>query len=412
MRFLSQLLLLMWVSMHTFSYSQEKIANTKIRVLHLSFHKGCIREFAAIAKHLSLDVDSWHIPDLPDQFFDGVTIGNALYNMTHERAERIWNKHKRVFQNFDVVLISDTAPLSRIFLQNGWTKPLVIWVCNRFDYADNKTNDGNFPDLEYYDLFRKATTQDNVFIIPYSEFDRYYAKKKGIEMNNFLISPCAPQPPSLQESLIPPYVQKKDYFFLPPYQNETRFTDLTGLCRKLGIDVYCGKYNGPADLKDFKGIIHLPYNWSNVAFFENCRFGIPYFIPSPRFLKELMSEGNYFHADAEFLLEENQFALSEWYSPEHREIITYFDSWLDLKEKTLYTNFAKLQQKIKRYGAHHYKLMFDRWARLFHKINSIIPKVKEPAVRMTPSFVLGRLIGQLGNQFFIIAATTSLALKN
>lgn len=413
MWFLAQLLLLIFMSFHSFSYSDEKISvDGKIKVLHLSFHKGCIREFDSVAKHLSLDVDSWYIPDLPDQFFDGMVRGNALYNVTHERAQRIWNKHKRVFESFDVVVVSDTAPLSRIFLQNGWTKPLVIWVCNRFDYADNKTKDGDFPDLEYYELFRKATMQDNIFVIPYSEFDRYYARKKGIEINHFLISPCAPESPPLEKSLIPPYVIKQDYFFLPPYQNETCYIDLTGVCRKLGIDVYCGKYNGPADLKDFKGIIHLPYNWSNLAFFENCRFGIPYFVPSEKFLRELMAEGDYFHADIEFLKEENQFALSEWYSKEHKEVITYFDSWLDLKEKTLYSDFRKLHQKIKRYSAEHYELMFDRWTHLFQKIESRIPKVKEIPPRTTASFVMGRLIGQLGNQFFIIAATTSLALKN
>lgn len=405
-------LLLIFVGMHSFIHTEEELLNRKMKVLHLSFHKGCIREFAAVAKHLSLDVDSWHIPELPGTYFDGETEGNALYNMTHERAQRIWNKHKRVFEHFDAVVVSDTAPLSRIFLQNGWTKPLVVWVCNRFDYTDQATSQGDFPDPEYYDLFRKATTQENVFIIPYSEFDRYYAGKKGIEINNFLISPCAPQPPPLQGSLIPSYVKKKEYYFLPPYQNETRCLDLTAICRRLGLNVYCGKYNGPADLKDFKGIIHLPYNWSNVAFFENCRFGIPYFIPSQRFLKELMTQGDYFHADREFLLEENQFALSEWYSPVHREIITYFDSWPDLKEKVLYTDLDALRQKIKRYGSLHYKSMFDRWARLFHKIRTLVPKQKPSSPRTTPSFVIGRLNGQLGNQFFIIAAATSLALKN
>ena len=63
-------------------------------------------------------------------------MGNAVYNIGHQRAETVWNRHKDYFDKFDVIVTSDTAPLSRIFLQNGWRKPLIIWVCNRFDYCD------------------------------------------------------------------------------------------------------------------------------------------------------------------------------------------------------------------------------------------------------------------------------------
>jgi hypothetical protein len=293
------------------SVEAPKVQNKPLKVLHLSFHKGCIQEIAAIANKLEFDVESWFIPDLPAKFFDGVSQGNALYNITHDRAERIWNKHKKLFDSFDAIFVSDTAPLSRIFLQNDWKKPLIVWVCNRFDYCDRASLDGDFPDTEYYDLFRKAGSQKNVFIIPYTAFERYYAKSKGVEINNFAIAPCCPQLGKSQNSPIPASVNKEESFLLPPYHNETKFIDFSSLCESLGIKTYCGRYNGPADIKDFKGIIHLPYNWSNLSFFENIRFGVPYFIPSQRFLKELLSKGSYFHAEIRFLLKEGLFDLSD-----------------------------------------------------------------------------------------------------
>ncbi len=289
---------------------------------------------------------------------------------------------------------------------------LLFGFAIRFDYCDHASLDGDFPDKEYYDLFQNAANLRNVFIIPYASFERYYAKNKNIEMNNFVIAPCYPQIGKSQSSSIPSSVKKENSFFLPPYHNETKFTDLSALCSSLGINTYCGRYNGPTDLKDFKGIIHLPYNWSNLAFFENIRFGIPYFIPSQKFLGQLLSKGTYFHADIRFLLKERLFDLSEWYSPVHRDIITYFDSWEDLKEKIKTTDFPRLRKKVKAYAIIHYKRMLDRWARVFQQIENMPRIPLETASPASPPFIIGRLSGQLGNQFFIIAATVSLALKH
>lgn len=399
-------------TLHTKEISPPENQNKRLKVLHLSFHKGCIQEFVGIGKQLAVDVESWFIPDLPPKYLDGVSQGNALYNITHERAENIWKKHKKLFDKFDVILISDTAPLSRIFLQNDWKKPLIIWVCNRFDYCDRASLDGDFPDQEYYDLFRKATKLKNVFVIPYTSFERYYAKKKGIEMNSFVIAPCYPQISELQNSSIPSFVNKKESFFLPSYHNETKFMDLSAWCSTLGIKTYCGRYNGPLDLKDFKGIIHLPYNWSNLAFFENIRLGTPYFVPSQTFIEKLISTGKYFHADLYYLTKERQFDLSEWYSPVHRDVITYFDSWEDLKEKIETINYVNLRKKVKAYGLTHYKRMLDRWMQIFQKIEKTPRNSEGITFESTPPFIVGRLAGQLGNQFFIIAATMNLALKH
>jgi len=63
--------------------------------------------------------------------------------------KKFGNLHKDYFDTFDVIVTSGTAPLHESFLQNGWTKPLIIWICNRFDYCDYASLDCNFPDQEY-----------------------------------------------------------------------------------------------------------------------------------------------------------------------------------------------------------------------------------------------------------------------
>ena len=36
----------------------------------------------------------------------------------------------------------------------------------------------------------------------------------------------------------------------------------------LGFKAYTGKYDGPCDLTNYKAVVHIPYAWSNLAFFE------------------------------------------------------------------------------------------------------------------------------------------------
>ena len=61
--------------------------------------------------------------------------GNVFF-VKKDFGKRSWVNSVVDFGKFDVIVTSDTAPLSRIFLQNNWKKPLIIWICNRFDYVD------------------------------------------------------------------------------------------------------------------------------------------------------------------------------------------------------------------------------------------------------------------------------------
>lgn len=153
---------------------------------------------------------------------------------------------------------------------------------------------------------------------------------------------------------------------MPPYHNETKFFDLQNLLQKYGVPAYCGKYNGPGDLTEFKGIIHFPYAWSNLAFFENVQQGIPYFIPSRKFVRQLAKQKNYFFCQGNFFLSDNISLLSEWYCKENRDVITYFDSWQDLIRKISTTNFPALRLKIQQKGIMHRESMLINWKNLFN----------------------------------------------
>ncbi|MBY0109990.1 MAG: hypothetical protein K2X90_02660 [Candidatus Babeliaceae bacterium] len=319
------------------------------KILHLTFHKGCLNEFQRVAEIFDIELTSIMVPDMPSKWLDGQTTGNNIYNITHRYAQDAWDLHKVFFNQFDAIVTSDTGPLARIFLQNNCKKPLIIWVCNRFDYGDQASAQGKFPDKEYYELFKQATTNPLIKIISYTPFEYFYAGRKGIHIGTYTIKPCTLPAENLFESLVPRKINKASTFFIPPYHNDTHFMDLSKKCSELGIENFRGRYNGPQDLKDFKGIIHIPYALSNLALFENIQYGLIYFIPSKKFVKKLAQKTNFWFQDWHM----NSLDYSEWYLEENAPLFVYFESWQDLKNKVKTLDYEKKREEILKFARNH-----------------------------------------------------------
>ena len=152
-------------------------------------------------------------------------------------------------------------------------------------------------------------------------------------------------------------------FFVPKYHNDTIMIDLSSLLRMNSIKNYCGKYAGPQDLVDFKGVIHIPYAWSNLSLFESIQLGIIYFIPSLSFLKKLSTRNGRFFWSPPYL--DKHLCQSEWYSEEHKDVFVYFNSFADLKSKILTTNYEEKKKYLLDFGKQHNKEMLNRWKKVF-----------------------------------------------
>lgn len=193
-------------------------------------------------------------------------------------------------------------------------------------------------------------------------------KKKGVDLGQLLIKPCAARVEMKAESFIPQYVEKKTTFFLPRRHNETTFMDLSKHLSGIGIKNYCGNYNGPGDIADFKGVIHLPYAWSNLALFENLQLGLPYFVPSEEFLRKLLTSENYWFQDSYYLLNENAFSLAEWYCDDVKDVLVYFDSWADLLYKIKTMDYEAVTARTKAFAQAHQAINLERWRNVFKDI--------------------------------------------
>jgi hypothetical protein len=324
-----------------------------LNVLHISFHTGCHNELMYIGKQLDIKITYL-------EFIDGT---KSKYNIGKERAEKYWTKHQEYFNTFDTIITSDTAPISRVFLQNGWTKKLIIWINNRFDYHDISTLDCDFPDKEYYDLIRKASEKENVFIFGYTPFENYYCKHfKNIDIGNLIIKPTGNISNVYKFNNFSKIDNIENTFFIGTYHNDNIMINLSKTITNFKVPVYNGRFNGPLDLARFKAVIHIPYAWSNYAFFEAIYLGIIYFVPSKKFLFELKKDKDFFWSPP---YKDELIELSEWYLPEHKKLLIYFDSWIDLNIKIFTVNYKKQKYIKKQFSDKHNHEMLDRWKKIF-----------------------------------------------
>jgi hypothetical protein len=321
-----------------------------MKIVHLKFHHGCEIEIEYVFKKLGHDITS-------------MTFDNNTNEITYKRGQNCWEKNKDYFDTFDGIVTSYPCSSCRTFLQNNWSKLLIIWVCNRVDY-------GIESDFEFFSLLRSIKDRKNVYIFGNTFIENIYSVNvKNVDIGNFIIKPLGKN--KISDFMYKTYSDDEpDVFYVPPYQNETVLLNLSEKLESLGIENKCEKFEyHMSELLGYKGIICIPYAWSTFAFFERLQLGLVTFIPSERFLIELFNQGKYwfqppFNIDHPELLQ-----VSEWYTTEHRDLMVYFDSWNDLKLKIKNTNYQEKTRLILNYARMHEKETLERWN---HVINDYL----------------------------------------
>jgi hypothetical protein len=314
----------------------------------------------------------------PYAFDPDVEGGQILYNIDAPRASRIWDQHKDFFNTFDAVIVSDTTALSRIFLQNSWQKPLIIWITNRYDWCWLGEENRSFPDKAYYQLLRDAQKQPNVFFVPSSSFEIFWAKKKKIDLGDRIIQHCAAYLNEDDLTYHPSQEIKKEIFIhkrTEELQAPRLFpTTICSFLQTKKIAAQSVRYTHLKDLILYKAVLYLPYQWCVISMFETLHLGLPTLIPSQSFLLSLVKDTNYYFEHKKTLLKKQNFDLMEWYRPEFKDVFIYFDSWDDLAKKIAETDFAAVQCKTLEAGQKNTKKTIHRWQSLFEEIRNQIDK--------------------------------------
>jgi len=324
-----------------------------MKVLHVTFHRSPQYDLEYVCEKLNVDLETLYFHDYARNIYKP-----NRYKVTEERAEMWWEDKKDFYQSFDLIITSDTAPLSRIFLQHiEELKPkLIVWICDRFDYAIED-------DEQYPLLLNRLAQEGKIKIIPNTEIERIYCRQRGVTVSEAVIKPLSHWLEGRE--MVPPqsaaFMEEGDYesgFYIPMYHNETKFMNLQRHCSKLALRTFQGVHRGADSLKRFKGIIHIPYAWSTWAFFDALALNVPYLVPSERFLCEMQGRaGFFFQTDFDEVL----LKLAEWYCDEHRDFMTYFDDWDDLVIKAQTTCWGEVRERAAAFAGIHHERTLDMW---------------------------------------------------
>jgi hypothetical protein len=321
-----------------------------VNVLHLTFHCGCALEIEGITSTLGHKVTTIY----PE----------AYYNISHERAHELWVKHEAEWSKYDLVITSDTSPLARPFLQNGYQGPLLIWICNRFDYADEATNDCGFPDREFYDLFKGALDDPRVAIVPYTYFESVYCAFRGVFLHEQVIKPTGVYAKTTQPKDLP----NDPRCFVIPRHNETALLDLTSKLNDIGIPAATFNYTHPSQIVQYKAVVTIPYSWSTLAGFANAGVGLTTFIPTKRFLMELFTAGNWFFPNLG--LETANLDFAENYDPNNAEFYRQFNSWDDLAAQFQLFSKEEAAPKVLEAWQNNYTHQLEKWSDVIARITT------------------------------------------
>jgi len=331
-----------------------------MKLLHLTFHHGCELEIEYVFKKLGHEITAMK--------FD--TGYNEINEFTQLRAQNLWEKNKDYFNTFDGIITSYPTSLSRIFLQNDWSKLLIIWVCNRFDCGIQE----EYMDPGFYNLLRSIKDRKNVYIFGNSFIENIYSTyAKNVDIGNFIIKPLGKTVKT--DFMYKTYSdEESNVFYIPPGKNETQLLNLSKKLDTLDIQSICERFNeNMIELLGYKGVICIPYSWSSISFFERLQLGIVTFLPTERFLIELFSEGEYWFEPPFNVQQTELLKITEWYAQEHRDFMVYFDSWNDLKLKIKNTNYKDKTTLMLNYAKMHEKETLERWNHIINDYLQFAP---------------------------------------
>jgi hypothetical protein len=295
--------------------------------------------------------------------------GDTIFRVNHDRAQKAWEHNRAEWEKYDAIITSDTCPLARPFLQNGWSKPLLIWVCNRFDYLIDVN------DQEFYHLIRDVPNRPGHRIFGFTEVEKIWSRyMRGVEIEPLVIRP---QGRNLQSAHM-----RKTYdaasgnvetIYVPLYGNETNMMDLCGKLTELGIANEAVKFSHVSELLKYKGVVTIPYGWSTLTLFERMQLGMVVFVPSLDFITRMFQETEHPHRrwwfQPPFYLEHpERLRDSEWYCDYHRDIFVYFDSWEDLAVKIRDTDYEAMTERLLEHGRKHTALVLEQWREVIDSV--------------------------------------------
>jgi hypothetical protein len=355
----------------------EHIIKNKKKALHITNHQGTTRNMNNVIHMLNSEgLTKIQLTTMKCDF---------PFFISTQEACSIWNSYKDIVCDgcYDYLIFTDTTMYARPFLQfiNDHKAKIVIYITNRFDWGM-----WGFVDTTFYDLYSMLSHHpeysNRIIFCSDNKYDRFYASLYNIRFFYDTIIRLTPQ---LSEQICMPLDKNRDDSRLFVYNRGTKIDKYASLLDSLEVSYHVygpspdKSYVDEKHICEYVGYLHLPYQVNIQSLWENLGVYVIYFIPSLRFIKELLattdwyyweekSGKSYYNAE----LVEKSVDLSEWYCEENACLFEYFDSWQHLKDilDHYYKNsnseyiYSK-KETIRSYIIQNNKANIDKWEGIF-----------------------------------------------
>lgn len=331
-----------------------------IKILHITNHSGTILNATQVAKYINND----------SNYNLNISITNKSWNYSYyineSQANEIFQVYKDEITPYDILLFSDTAMYGRPFLQNIENHPcqIIFYITNRFDWGI-----WNISDDSFYKLYSTLSRNNRVIFISDNRYDKYYAQERGIY---FPLEDYLRLVPFVSSTLIIPDINTSSNNNKFKFLIQNRGTDIkfySDILNNYNIqyDIFDSnnRYRDKEHICEYLGILHLPYQVNIQSLWENLGYGIIHFIPSKRFIMELLKNTEWYYWE-ERNREEKSIEFSEWYASDLENCFIYFDNWQDLYCK--YNSIISLKNESG-------NEVYPKW--YIEKKQTILEKVKE-----------------------------------
>tara|TARA_R100000005_G_C4988245_1_gene196039 strand:+ start:570 stop:1589 length:1020 start_codon:yes stop_codon:yes gene_type:complete len=339
-----------------------------MKVLHLSHHYGCLKDHQYVCNQLGIELESkfskW-----------SQVIPKDTYIITKHVVKDIWSKYADYFNTFDYIITSDTAPLSRIFLENidDLKSKVIIWVCNRFNYNMEA-------DAEYHQLIGKYADDERVKIVPYTEFERFWLERSSIRTEYETIRPIGlvvPEP--INESEEHDVGLDGDYKFddspgdvlVSRYHNDNIFQDSKSRCERFGLTARHAKYRGAVEfeklVKNYECFLMFPDAYSKFTTFELMQMQMPVILPSESLLLNLSRQPNYFFSTG--VIPETV-KYCEWYNEYYEKFAVYFEDLAGIGDavKMVKDNKEQIKSLMAEAAKQHTEKTLQQWRKIYEEV--------------------------------------------
>ena len=332
-------------------------------VLHLTNHTGTTKNINALFNQLN----TLHIVETLGWDY-GIYI-NKL------KANEIWEYYKHNILKYDVLLFTDTSMNARPFLQNinDHNCIIIVYITNRYDWGMWHVRDD-----EFYQLYADLSTHKRVFFCSDNTYDQYYAEYNNITFH--FTTPIKLTPILKEPFVIEQPIETKHKLFV--YNRGTHYNMYKDILINLNLshdvfgESFC-RYRDIEHICEYKAVLHLPYQTNTQSLWEYLAYNIIYFIPSKKFIYELIDNASWSYWEEKNRPTElfiKSIELAEWYISENETLFIYFDSWNELKYKVENITEDELiakHMKISAFMKSSNNVNIDKWKYMLNNLNVI-----------------------------------------